>query len=125
MTDTQTLTHEPDLDPLARAMVPVAAGLSVAVHDRDTPAIKASLIPLDTIQLRALCVVLAAMVPDTGRTLDLLEWTRTRQTWPATKQCSRCHEHKPRAQFSRDSYQRDGRRSDCRACDAVARRKTA
>lgn len=33
------------------------------------------------------------------------------------RRCARCREHKPRDQFNRDSYERDGLRIYCRPCD--------
>lgn len=65
-----------DLDALAERMLPPAATLVVAVHDHDIPTAHAMLEPLGVLELRALAVTLAALVPDDRTLTELLAWTR-------------------------------------------------
>ncbi len=64
------------LDALAESLIPTAARLVVAVHDDDTTDAHDALGRLGVLELRALCVVLAAMVPDDESLSSLLAWTR-------------------------------------------------
>ncbi|MFI7628425.1 hypothetical protein [Microbispora rosea] len=66
-----------DLDALAETMLPPATALVVAVHDHDVAAAHATLAGLDVLQLRALAVTLAALVPDDHTLTELLAWTRS------------------------------------------------
>lgn len=67
--------HE-DLDDLAARMLWPAVTLVTAVHDADAQASRQVLRRLGTIELRALCVVLAALVPDDQALTVLTRWTR-------------------------------------------------
>lgn len=64
------------LDDLAERLVPTAARLTVAVHDGEPGDSHDALAGLSVLELRALCVVLAAMVPDDETLEVLLAWTR-------------------------------------------------
>jgi hypothetical protein len=64
------------LDELAAVTLPVAAELICQVRDGDQAAIEARLTPMDPLHMRALVVVLAAMVPDDRPLNDLIAWTR-------------------------------------------------
>ncbi|MER7131219.1 hypothetical protein [Streptosporangium saharense] len=65
-----------DLDALAERMLWPATRLIAAVHDRDDRASHDVLAGLGTVELRALCVVLAALVPDDQALTTLADWTR-------------------------------------------------
>ena len=65
------------LEALAGVMLSVAADLVCRVRDHDQTQIAAVLTPLDPVHLRALVVVLAAMVPADTPMGDLIAWTRT------------------------------------------------
>lgn len=64
------------LDELAERMLPSATQLVCAVQDYDTRDAHRLLSGLDVLELRALAVVLAAMVPDDATLEQLLAWTR-------------------------------------------------
>lgn len=68
------------LDELTRVMLPVATDLTCSVREHNATAIAALLTPMDPIHLRALAVVLAAMVPDDVPLDDLIAWTRKPRT---------------------------------------------
>lgn len=64
------------LDALAHVMLPVAADLACRVRDGDAAGIEQAIGQMDIVHLRALAVVLAAMVPDDRPLDDLIAWTR-------------------------------------------------
>lgn len=64
------------LDDLAERMLSSATQLVCAVQDYDTRDAHTLLSRLDVLELRALAVVLAALVPDDATLEDLLAWTR-------------------------------------------------
>jgi hypothetical protein len=59
---------------LAEQMVPVAAALACAVRGEETGDIEEILCPMGVLELRALVVVLAAMVPVDAPVGELLDW---------------------------------------------------
>lgn len=63
------------LDDLAQQMLWPATKLVAAVHDNDTRTSHAVLTRLDTVELRALAVVLASLVPDDVTLTALARWT--------------------------------------------------
>lgn len=64
------------LDMLAAVMVPVAADLTCRVRDHDAVGVEQAIGGMSVLHLRALAVVLAAMVPDDQPLDDLIAWTR-------------------------------------------------
>ena len=64
------------LDELTHVMYPVAADMVCQVHDRADATVRRILTRMDPVHLRALVVVLAAMVPDDVPMDDLVAWTR-------------------------------------------------
>ncbi len=67
------------MDALAESMLPRALDLVVQVHDREPLAARGLLAELDWQRLAALCVVLAALVPDDRNADELLAWTHEEQ----------------------------------------------
>lgn len=63
------------MDALAESLLPRALDLVVQVHDREAVAARGLLAELDWQHLAALCVVLAALVPDDVTQEHLLAWT--------------------------------------------------
>jgi hypothetical protein len=69
----------PDLDALAwDVLTGTAPGLVRAVHHRDADAVHERLATLDVLELRALAVVLADLIPDRVFDLQLRELDRER-----------------------------------------------
>lgn len=64
------------LDDLAERMLAPATRLVCAVQDHDVDDAHRLLSGLDVLELRALAVVMAALVPDDATLEDLLAWTR-------------------------------------------------
>jgi hypothetical protein len=64
-----------EMDAFAAGMLPRAIDLVCQVRDRDADAVEEIIGPLSVVGLRALVVVLAAMVPDDQNADDLLAWT--------------------------------------------------
>lgn len=65
-----------DLDALVEQMLRPATRLVCAVQDFDQQESRAILEPLDAMELRALAVALAALVPDDQALEVLLAWSR-------------------------------------------------
>lgn len=106
-------------DAMANGILPVATDLVCQVHDWDAAEIRKTLNGFGEGGLRALCVVLASMVPDDQPLDDLIAWTHEEPRKP----CSRCRRVKPIGQFPRNRAQADGRNRWCRDCLSEARRK--
>lgn len=92
------------LDELAEAMLPAALDLICQVHDREAAAVAEILEPLGVLRLRALAVVLAALVPDDARLDELIAQTH-RPTPDVTPE--RAEEHRRRLEREIDVI--DGR----------------
>lgn len=107
-------------DAIANGVLPTAMDLVCQVHDWNAAEIKQILDGFGENGLRALCVVLAAMVPDDEPIDDLIAWTHEEPLKP----CSRCRQVKPIGQFPRNRTQRSGRHSWCKGCHNETRRKS-
>lgn len=106
-------------DALATGILPVATDLVCQVHDWDAAEIRKTLTGYGEDGLRALCVVLAAMVPDDQPLDELIAWTHEEPRKP----CSRCRRVKPIGHFPRNRSRPDGRNLWCRDCLSEQRRK--
>jgi len=109
-----------DMETVREQMMPVAADLICRVRDLDAGGVAAALLPRTTVELHALAVVLAAMVPDDRQMSDLLSWVDG-----SAKRCCACGEELPLDQFTADRSRRDGLRPECRTCNAIRRRRRA
>lgn len=101
-----------DLDDFLEDLLPAALGVAVAVRDRDGAEVARILEPLGVLELRALAVALAALVPDDVPFRELLAWTHT----DPGKWCTGCEQMRPRAAFHIDRSKPDGLKSQCRGC---------
>jgi hypothetical protein len=114
------------LDGLTTDAVDQVAELVCAVHDYDRPAIAEILAGRSVLELRALIVVLAAVIdPATTRIHERLEALTLpgMPLPPGHKQCTNCGHGKPHEEFPPDKKTRDGLASWCRECKAVANRE--
>lgn len=115
-----TATTVAERDAMANGVLPVATELVCQVHDWDAAEIRKTLTGFGEDGLRALCVVLAAMVPDDQPLDDLIAWTHEEPV----KSCSRCRQVKPIGQFPRNRARTSGRHHWCKDCHNETRRKS-
>ena len=130
-----TLTVD-ELDDITERMLPVATDLVCQVHDHQRGDAHDLLAGLRVVELRALAVVLAALVPADQPFADLVAWTHGPLVDPSTyatlaafdphpgmKLCLGCQEWRRKEEYNRSANSPDGLKPRCKACMAEARRE--